>query len=211
MEIRIKNDSVEIEGYVNAVERKSKPLWSRMGQFVERIKKGAFKKAIERNDNIRILLNHDWNKDLGGTKDGNLELKEDNIGLHARATITDPEVVEKAKKGDLVGWSFGFHDLDVDEKRSDEDGMMLRDVKDLDLKEVSLLDKSKTPAYDGTLVSVRAEDESVLYHADSFEDEILIRAEQTETPKEEETKQQETVDVAINYDKWDALVADMKS
>ena len=211
MEIRIKNDSVEIEGYVNAVERKSKPLWSRMGQFVERIKKGAFKKAIERNDNIRILLNHDWNKDLGGTKDGNLELKEDNIGLHARATITDPEVVEKAKKGDLVGWSFGFHDLDVDEKRSDEDGMMLRDVKDLDLKEVSLLDKSKTPAYDGTLVSVRAEDESVLYHADSFEDEILIREEQTETPKDEETKQQETVDVAINYDKWDALVADMKS
>ena len=79
MEVRIKDDSVEIDGYVNAIERKSKPLNSRIGKFVERIKKGAFKRAIERNDNIRILLNHDWNKDLGGTKDGNLELTEDNI------------------------------------------------------------------------------------------------------------------------------------
>ena len=74
MEIRINNDSVDIEGYVNAVERKSKPLWSRIGQFVERIRKGAFKRAIERNDNIRIMLNH--TKDLGGTKEGNLELGE---------------------------------------------------------------------------------------------------------------------------------------
>ena len=104
MEIRVAKDSVEISGYVNAIERKSKPLWTRMGRFVERIRKGAFKKALERNDNVRILLNHDPNRDLGGTKDGNLKLEEDNIGLHARATITDPEVIEKARKGELVGW-----------------------------------------------------------------------------------------------------------
>ena len=94
MQIIVRNESVEIEGYVNAVERKSKPLMSRMGQFIERICKGAFKKALERNDNVRILLNHDWNRVLGGTKEGNLELTEDNIGLHARAIISDPEVVE---------------------------------------------------------------------------------------------------------------------
>lgn len=39
MEIRIKDDSVEIDGYVNAIERLSKPLNSRIGKFVERIKK----------------------------------------------------------------------------------------------------------------------------------------------------------------------------
>ena len=157
MEIRVKGDSIEIEGYVNAIERKSKPLWSRVGQFVERICKGAFKRALERNDNVRILLNHDPERDLGGTKDGNLELKEDNIGLHARATITDPDVVDKGKKGDLIGWSFGFMDRDVENKR-DEDGMPLRDVKDLDLIEVSILDKTKVPAYDGTLVAVRSDE-----------------------------------------------------
>ena len=108
MQIRIKGDSVEIEGYVNAIERKSKPLWSRMGQFVERICKGAFKRALNRADDVRILLNHDCNRDLGGIKDGNLELEEDSIGLHARATINDADVVNKAKNGALVGWSFGF-------------------------------------------------------------------------------------------------------
>ena len=99
MQIRIKEDSAEIEGYVNAIERKSKPLKSRMGQFIERICKGAFRKALERNDNVRLLLNHNWQRDLGGTKEGNLELTEDAIGLKARATITDKEVIDEARNG----------------------------------------------------------------------------------------------------------------
>ena len=210
MEIRIKKDSVEISGYVNAVERKSKPLWSRMGQFIERICKGAFGKALKRNDNVRILLNHDWNRDLGGTKDGNLELNEDSIGLHARATITDPEVVEKAKNGDLVGWSFGFYDREVENKR-DEDGYPLRDVKDLDLEEVSILDKSHTPAYDGTLVSVRSEEKSVFY-GDTFEDGMNIReAEPEKNPQcNEESEQSQTVRDK-NFEVYKAMIEDMKS
>ena len=206
MQVRIRNDSVEIEGYVNAVERKSKPLWSRIGQFVERICKGAFKRALQRNDNVRILLNHDPERDLGGTKDGNLELTEDSIGLHARAVIRDKEVIQKARNGDLVGWSFGFYDRDVEQKR-DEDGFILRDVRDMDLEEVSILDKSHTPAYDGTLVSVRSESNSVFY-GETFSDEIQIREVQNDEPKEE--PQQEKVEKIINYDEYDALIADMK-
>ena len=205
MEIRVKGDSVEIEGYVNAVERKSKPLWSRMGQFIERICKGAFKKALSRNDNVRILLNHDPARDLGGTKDGNLELNEDNIGLHARATITDPDVVKKARNGDLVGWSFGFFDRDVEQKR-DEDGFPLRDVKDLDLEEVSILDRSHSPAYDGTLVAVRSEENSVFY-GEIFSDGMQIREEKETVDVPE---QQETVVENINYDEWENLINDMK-
>ena len=144
MIVRVREDSVEIDGYVNAIERKSKPLMSRIGRFVERICKGAFSKAIKRNDNIRLLLNHNWERDLGGTKDGNLILTEDNIGLHARATINDQEVAEKARNGSLVGWSFGFKDREVN--NSVENGMPTRDVKDLDLFEVSILDRTKTPA-----------------------------------------------------------------
>ena len=208
MQIRVNGDSVEIEGYVNAVERKSKPLWSRMGQFVERICKGAFKKALGRNDNVRILLNHDPERDLGGTKDGNLELEEDNIGLHARATITDPEVVKKARNGDLVGWSFGFYDRDVENKR-DEDGFPLRDVRDLDLEEVSILDKTTTPAYDGTLVAVRSEESSVFY-GETFSDEIHIREEKPEET-DDVPKQQETVEKDKRLDEYKKLVEDMKS
>lgn len=202
MQVRIKDDSVEIEGYVNAVERKSKPLMSRIGQFVERICKGAFKRAIERNDDIRLLLNHDWDRDLGGTKDGNLELVEDNIGLRARATIKDKDVVQKARNGELVGWSFGFTDRDVD--NHDENGMPTRDVKDLDLYEVSILDRSKRPAYDGTLVSVRSDD-TIQYHGYVLEQEIETRDEtRHKQPQQEETPE------AIDYSQYDQMIAEMK-
>ena len=50
MKVNVRADSVEIEGYVNAIERNSKPLFSRVGQFIERICKGAFKKALRRNE-----------------------------------------------------------------------------------------------------------------------------------------------------------------
>lgn len=208
MQIQIRADSVEIEGYVNAVERKSKTLWSRMGQFIERICKGAFGKALKRNDNVRILLNHDPARDLGGQKDGNLELEEDNIGLHARAVITDEEVIRKARKGQLRGWSFGFMDREV-ELKQDEDGLPLRDVRDLDLIEVSLLDNTKTPAYDGTLVSVRSDDS--VYFGEVFEDEIQVREDETreEAEVKEVPKQPEAEE--INYDEWENLINDMKS
>lgn len=208
MKINVRADSVEVEGYVNAIERNSKPLMSRIGKFVERICKGAFKKAIKRNDDIHILLNHDWNKDLGSTKQGNLELEEDNIGLKARATITDAEVVEKAKKGDLVGWSFGFTDRDVE--NTIEHGMPTRAVKDLDLFEVSILDRTKTPAYDGTLIATREEtsenhfigdnlieetnditDETKVEETEPSNNEIEVRENEEENKPSEEQKVEE--------------------
>lgn len=155
MKIRVEDDTVHIEGYVNAVERKSKPLWSRFGEFTERICKGAFARALERADDVRILLNHDWTKDLGGTATGELELVEDPIGLRACAHLTHPEVVKRAQAGELAGWSFGFKDRKV--RSVTEQGASVREVEDLDLYEVSLL-AGKNPAYEGTLVTVREED-----------------------------------------------------
>ena len=191
MKIEIREDSVTIEGYVNAVERRSKPISSRTGKFVERICKGAFRRALDRNDNVRLLLNHDRGHDLGGTKEGNLVLTEDAIGLHARAKINDHDVVEKARSGDLVGWSFGFTDRDVD--MHDENGIATRDVKDLDLYEVSLLDRTRNPAYDGTLVSVRAENGDVEYHADPlmFEDVEIREIEKEKAPEKTEERAEE--------------------
>lgn len=203
MNIRVSNDKVEIDGYVNAVERLSKPLQDRLGKFVERVKVGAFKRALERADDVRILLNHDWDKDLGGISDGNLELHEDAIGLHARATITDKDVVEQAKRGDLVGWSFGFVDRDVD--TGEENGLTVRNVKDLDLYEVSLINRERIPAYDGTLVAVRtADDKQALNIADIAESNIKVRVE--EQPKEETKEDNQTID----YTEYKNIIAEMK-
>ena len=217
MEVRVKEDSVEIEGYVNAIERNSKPLWSRVGQFVERICKGAFKKALKRNEDVHILLNHDWNRDLGSTKKGNLELEEDNIGLKAKATITDPEVIEKARNNELVGWSFGFQDREVE--NTIERGMPYRAVKDLDLAEVSILDRRKTPAYDGTLIMARDEGAEMHFRGEDFIDEVSIKNEpvqenvqdevREEPEVEEKPKQQEIVD-DIDYSKYENMIKEMK-
>lgn len=230
MRVNIRADKVEIEGYVNAIERDSKPLWSRVGQFIERICKGAFKKALKRNDDVHILLNHDWNRDLGSTKQGNLELEEDNIGLRVRACITDPEVVKKARSGELVGWSFGFSDRDV--INSIRDGMPHRAVKDLDLAEVSILDKRKSPAYEGTLISARSEDDTMHFRGEDFIDEVEVKEDQLEAtedaksvenasnekedakvqeaPEDTEPKQQEIVDKKIDYSKYEEIIAEMK-
>ena len=72
MRIEIRADSVTIEGYVNAVERPSKPLLSRFGRFIEKICAGAFGRALERNKDVRIFLNHNPERDLGGTGTGEL-------------------------------------------------------------------------------------------------------------------------------------------
>lgn len=225
MKVNIRADEVEIEGYVNAIERDSKPLWSRVGQFIERICKGAFKKALKRNDDVHILLNHDWNRDLGSTKKGNLELEEDNIGLRVRACISDPEVVKKARSGDLVGWSFGFLDRDV--VNSIRDGMPHRAVKDLDLAEVSILDRRKSPAYEGTLITARAEDEALHFRGEDFIDDVEVKEDQPEeqpeetateevaevqeeVPTEAQPKQQEEVVKNIDYSKYEEIIAEMK-
>lgn len=171
MKIQIRADSVVIEGYVNAVERPSKPLISRFGQFIEKICAGAFGRAIKRNDNVRILLNHNPERDLGGTGTGELELTEDAIGLHARAVITDADVIKDARNNNLVGWSFGFMDRDVTIMQDNETGLPLRAVKDLDLEEVSLLNREKTPAYNGTLVNVR-DDKQTLLGAENIAESI---------------------------------------
>lgn len=192
MKILIRNESVTIEGYVNAVERNSKPLNERGVTFIERIGAGAFKRAIERAKDIRILLNHKRDRDLGGIADGNLELEEDAIGLKARAVITDPEVIEDARRGNLVGWSFGFLDEDVKQMRDEETGYPLRKVNDLILEEVSILNRKKSPAYAGTLVNVRDDgtEEKINLSEDNIVEEIET-IDETETraeePQEEET------------------------
>lgn len=196
MNINVRDDSVEITGYVNAVERNSKPLLSRIGRFIERVCKGAFAKALQRNDDVKLLLNHDPERVLGSTKEGNLELTEDSIGLYARATVTDADVVQKAKQGDLVGWSFGFYDTEdgVEQGIDGDTKLPLRKLHDMDLEEVSILDRTKVPAYDGTLVAVRSDDKALYFS----EANIEIR---------EEPKQQT---VEIDYSEYEKMIEDMR-
>ena len=160
MRVEIRNDSVLIDGYVNAVGRDSKPIPCINGRFIEQIEPKAFDKALNKTDNVNLLLNHDESRKLGSIKDGNLELFEDNIGLRAICTITDKDVIEKARKGELRGWSFGFA-VDKDRWEDTNKGYQRRYVEDLDLFEVSILDNRKNPAYAGTSIEMRDDKEII--------------------------------------------------
>lgn len=185
MDVEVRGESVVITGYVNAVERYSKPITSSwrgsLKTFIEKIKAGVFKTALKRNDNVKVLLNHNWDRELANTRDGTAKLEEDNIGLRAEVVITDADVVKKAREGKLVGWSFGFR------SNSDEAGTdgssETRTITDLDLEEVSILDDCKRPAYNGTSIEARCEGGVM---------EIREEMVKTEEETEKETEQEQT-------------------
>lgn len=156
MNVEIRTDSVRITGYVNAVERLSKPirgtLHGKVRTFLERIRAGVFRTALKRNK-VLVLLNHNPERVLASTEEGNAILEEDNIGLRADITIVDSEVVQKAREGKLSGWSFGF--VANDDELTTEGNDEIRTVTDMELLEVSILDETKTPAYYGTSIESR--------------------------------------------------------
>ncbi|AOY53863.1 HK97 family phage prohead protease [Clostridium perfringens] len=158
MRVEIRNNSIIIDGYVNAVARDSRLIPDVKGSFREQIVPKAFQRALEKAENVDILLNHDKNRKLGSTAEGTLELFEDNIGLRAIATITDAEVIEKAKRNELRGWSFGFYSV-KDRWEDIEEGVQRRYVEDLELTEVSIVDNTKVPAYSATSIETRANEE----------------------------------------------------
>jgi uncharacterized protein len=192
MRIELRSDSVVLDGYVNVTQRESRVLPSPRGKFVEEIMPRTFERALMKTESVDLLFNHDRHRKLGSTKDGNLELREDNVGLRAIATVTDTEVMEKAKKGELRGWSFGFSVL-KDTWKNREDGLQKRVVEELDLYEVSVLDK--TPAYIATSIEARGEEDSTLTEtrAEEFQAKVEDNTTKTEDKpkKPEETNSQE--------------------
>lgn len=189
MKVTIRADTVEIEGYVNAVGRDSRRLTDEYGYpFVEQISPGAFGKSLEAakkaERSILCLLDHDQNHEIGDT-DTNLELEEDSIGLHAKAVITDPETVEAARLKKLRGWSFGFMTLDY--KESYGDGITRRTITELDLVEVSVIDDRMTPCYAGTSIHARANDGDATVYTRAIDQEVEYADEaENNNPEEQE-------------------------
>lgn len=209
MKIIIRSDHVHVEGYVNAVERLSKPIKERMGTFRERVCAGTFKKALNRAEDVRILLNHKMDRDLGGIKDGNLKLEEDAIGLRAEADIYDANVIKDAKAGNLVGWSFGFYPLES--RDTSEDNMPIKELRDIDLREVSLLNREHIPAYDGTLVAVRDNDQKMVIGESMTDADMEIREETAPKPQEEKKPEEQKKVSSEYFAGYKTMIAEMKA
>lgn len=155
MRIEIRADGAHISGYVNATEKKSRPVITPHGKVVELVEPRAFEQAISRAGNINVTVDHNKTHVYASTDEGTLKLYEDNIGLHADVVITDEDLVELAKKGKIRGWSFGMYNVkDELEQRANE--LPLRRIKALDLDHITLV-VNKSPVYSATSVEVRAD------------------------------------------------------
>lgn len=113
----------------------------------------------------------------------------------------------------MIGWSFGFSDVDVE--NSTENGMPTRAVKDLNLYEVSILDREKSPAYEGNLIMARSENEPVQYHSEPSFNKVFVREiEEENTGAEiivgEKDQPVENIKPKIDYSEYENLIQEMK-
>ena len=201
MRVQVRNGKVIIDGYVNAVERDSKVLYDNRGKFIEKIRAGTFQKALERTDNVDVLLDHEKERKLADTKSGKAKIYEDSIGLRAIVEIDDSEVISKAKENKLRGWSFGFI-CNKEDRKLNEVGIEERTVRDLDLFEVSIIDDRKTPAYIGTSIELRDDDVKVIEYRTDESVELDIK-EEPEEVKEDNAKK-------IDYSEYEERLRKVK-
>jgi HK97 family phage prohead protease len=134
-------------GYPAVFNRMSEDL----GGFREVIAPGAFTRALERGDTIKLLYDHDTAAVLASTDNGTLELREDEIGLHmwARVDMADPDVQRvsaKLRSGIVDQMSFAFTMGQAGEEDWDySGGVPLRTIRAVEsLPEVSVV---SMPAY----------------------------------------------------------------
>lgn len=155
------NDDLILEGYVNKTGELSHELGYDT-RFKERILKGAFKRALDNaninNNNIFLLHEHDIHGlPMASTKNGSLELFEDEIGLFFRAKLNKNvsfiKDVYELVKDNHYAMSFGFNVINQSWEKVE--GQLIRNISELDLFEISLV---KNPAYGQSVVNARSLD-----------------------------------------------------
>lgn len=154
MKVELRAGQVRISGYVNATEKKSKPVLTPRGMVVEEVEPQAFARALERADNIELTVDHDPSRVYAQTADGTLTLYEDSIGLHADATIGDERLAQLAREGRLRGWSFGMRNV-VDELVPRKKELPLRRIRALDMDHITLV-LNKRPVYSAMSLELRS-------------------------------------------------------
>lgn len=135
VEVRAEGDTPKIRGYAAVFNRLSQPLYG----FREQIMRGAFAETLA--GDVRALWQHDTGQVLGRTRNGTLQLWEDERGLGFEITPPDTQVGRDAVtligRGDVDQMSFGFNvPLGGDEWTDGED-MPVRTVRTIELIEVS--------------------------------------------------------------------------
>lgn len=153
-------DPARIEGYAvvyNAI--------AELPGFRERVLPGACKRAVDEGQDVVCLFNHNTSIVLGRTSAGTLRLREDPKGLFFSCDIPETQGGRDAytsiKRKDVRGCSFAFllpgdgkaAQSWYEEKGSDGKYFIQRDIRDMDMQDVS---PCTYPAYSQTEISARS-------------------------------------------------------
>lgn len=146
-----------IKGYAIVFDALSLDL----GGFRERILPEAVNRTLREGLDVRALVDHDSSKIIGRVTAGTLSLAKDKTGLRVMIdppqTTVAADLLESIQRGDITGMSFAFRTLEDDWHI--EEGEPIREVKDMLIREVSIV---SFPAYEDTSVALRSLDQSHL-------------------------------------------------
>ncbi len=127
---------------------------TRIADFNEVIRKGAFSGSLADGKDKLALVDHDSGKVLARTKSGTLRLQEDERGLKFEIDLPETslgrDILALASRGDLGGASFAFTVPDGGEAWNGD----RRELRSLTVHEISVV--QSFPAYSGTSVSARS-------------------------------------------------------
>lgn len=164
----------KIGGYINVTERESEILYNKnKGKwFKETMKKGVFERALDRANDIPLLLQHDWDKKLASTSNKTLNLREDQVGLRFEAEIEDEKLYSEIRDGKINHCSFGFSVV-TEQIEPINNRLEKRSVEEINLYEVSLV---KNPAYVGSIVEARQYEQAL-----KMDEETLLHSSEDNT------------------------------
>uniref|UniRef100_A0A6M3K3V4 Putative peptidase n=1 Tax=viral metagenome TaxID=1070528 RepID=A0A6M3K3V4_9ZZZZ len=145
------NGETVISGYAARFNSWSEDL----GGFRERIKPGAFSKALLSSD-VRLLFNHSADRGVLGRTPRTLTLVEDTKGLRFEGKLPDTQLardlVISINRKDITGNSFSFVVGEGGDEWNEKDGMTSRTITEF--KEIFDIGPVVFPAYDSAKVKV---------------------------------------------------------
>ncbi|MEG0908775.1 MAG: HK97 family phage prohead protease [Clostridia bacterium] len=198
MEFRLKSIDIQtdaedmvLRGYINVTERESEVMYNKKRNkwFKELMEQNVFKRSLNTNPSIPLLLEHDFKQQLAHTDDGTLILEEDQIGLKFTAKVEDRNLYEKVKGGLINNCSFGFRVVDESFEPINSK-LERRRVSKIELIECSLV---SNPAYLGSIVETRELEDALK------EEEIMKKIEDTKVEEtlEDNIEKEEIQDVEV--------------
>lgn len=133
-----------------------------LGGFRELLEPGAFRAALRRQPDVRLLVNHDPNYVMARTASGTLELREDGNGLHVFARVDRriswvEDLRTSMQRGDIDQMSFAFTIGEGgDNWAVTDDGQVVRTIRADGVEGLYDVSVVSYPAYEATGVNMRS-------------------------------------------------------